>query len=207
MVLASACEVYGDAGADGRPLGEATPPQPITTFGSLKRAAETIADTFYRDYRLNVTIARPFHYTGPGQSDRFFFGAVARRLAEWDPAADGSELHLPDLSCRRELLHVEDVVAAYERLLADGRPNETYNICSGQAQTCREIVEAMIGELGRDIRLSEVAAGDGDVQIPVLRGDNTKIRDELNWAPTRSAQDAVRDLLASCGAPAAALAT
>ena len=64
VVLASACDVYGDAGRDGQPLSETTSAKPISTFGSLKRTAESIAHTFFRDYHLNITIARPFHYTG-----------------------------------------------------------------------------------------------------------------------------------------------
>ena len=207
VVLASACDVYGNAGSGGQALAETTLPQPVTTFGSLKRTAESIAHTFHRDYHLNITVARPFHYTGSGQSDRFFFAAVAHRLTTWDPAANGNELRLPDLSCRRDLLHVDDVVTAYARLMQDGRPNETYNICSGEAHTCREIIETMMGELGHDIHISELPAGEESVQIPLLRGDNAKIRQELNWAPTRSARDAVRDLLASYQTIAAAVST
>jgi GDP-4-dehydro-6-deoxy-D-mannose reductase len=197
VVLASACDVYGDAGRDGHPLVETTPSQPISTFGSLKRAAESIAHTFFRDYHLNVTIARPFHYLGAGQSDRFFFGAVARRLAEM-PSTDGeNHLWLPDLSCRRDLLHVRDVATAYQRLMEDGRPNETYNICSGQAPTCREIVGLMAGQLGLDVQLAEDPPADGGTHVPVLCGDNTKLRTELKWEPTHTVQDAVRELIES----------
>jgi len=198
VVLASAAEVYGVAGEDGRALAETTEPQPVTTFGSLKLAAEKIAHTFFRDYHLNVTVARPFHYTGPGQTERFFFGAVARRLACWDYSANGHELALPDLDCRRDVLHIDDVVAAYERLLLDGRPNETYNICSGTACTCRELVEEMIAAANLDLRLTDLPAGDQQPRIRALCGDNSKLRSDLRWEPMRSARDAVRELLAFC---------
>ncbi len=196
LVLASACDVYGDAGRDGGALSEERSPQPVSTFGSLKRTAENIAHTFYRDYHLNVTIARPFHYLGAHQPTRFFFGAVAQQLASWEASASGRELALPDLSCQRDLLHVQDVAAAYTRLLEDGRPNEIYNICSGQAYTCRQIVEAIATEFGLRVQLREQAT-ESDGQIQALRGDNRKLREELHWEPTHSVQDAVRDLVAS----------
>jgi len=195
IVLASACDVYGDAGADGAALSETRAPQPVSTFGSLKRTAENIAHTFYRDYHLNITIARPFHYLGRGQPARFFFGAVAQQLASWD-GSGGRALALPDLSCQRDLLHVEDVATGYVRLLEDGRPNEVYNICSGQTYTCRQIVEAIVTEYHLQVELRELAA-EADGQIKVLRGDNRKLREELNWVPAHSVQDAVRDLVAS----------
>lgn len=196
LVMASSWEVYGNAGADGHPLNEETPLEPVSTLGSLKAAAESIAHTFYRDYHLNVTIARPFPYLGPGQSQRFFFGAVAKELADWDPAASGNELHLPDLSCRRDLLHVQDVAEAYQRLLEDGVPNQVYNICSGQARTVGGVVRLMVQARGQAISLTDLPV-DADRQITALCGDNSKLRRQLGWRPTRTVDQAVRELLGS----------
>ena len=197
VVLASACDVYGNAGAGGRPLTEDTPVQPISTFGSLKRAAETIAHTFFRDYHLNVSIARPFQYTGPGQTERFLYGAIANRLAESEEGPGAIELWLPDVGCRRDLLHVEDVATAYERILVDGRPNEVYNICSGQALTIREVVTRIAQEFGRQVELSELPTPENEVQLSALQGDNTKLRTQLGWQPRYTPEDALRELAQS----------
>lgn len=195
VVLASGGDVYGSAGNTGQPLSESTATQPVTTFGSLKRTAESIAHTFYRDYRLNITIARPFHYTGPGQPERFFLGAVARRFADWDMALHGRELYLPDLACVRDVLHVDDVATAYERLLEDGRPDETYNICSGQGRTCRDMVTAVARQFGLDLELRDLPAGTEAAPLHALVGDNTKLQTELRWQPTHAFDDAVRELV------------
>lgn len=193
VVLVSACEVYGNTGSVEHPSVETTPPDPISTFGSLKAAAESIAHTFFHNYHLNVTIARPFHFTGAGQPDSFFFGAVAKRLAEWDPAA-GNTLSLPDLDCQRDVLHVQDVVEAYERLIEDGRPNEVYNIASGKATTVWKIVESMIAASGKQITLQQMRT-DNDRQIGVLCGDPAKIATELGWKPSRTLDQALTDLV------------
>lgn len=204
VLLISACDVYGQAGRDGHPVSEDTLPQPASAFGSLKLAAESIAHTYFKSCHLNLTIARPFHYTGPGQPDSFFFGAVARQLAQWDTNTQGPELSLPDLACRRDLLHVYDVVDAYERLLRDGRPNETYNVCSGESRTCRQIVEAMAQTMRLPIRFADQPTpADADF-VPVFRGDNSKLRTELGWHPTRTVDGAVQDLMRSYRQPAPA---
>jgi nucleoside-diphosphate-sugar epimerase len=197
VVLASACEVYGNAGADGRALTEDTPPQPVHTYGSLKRTAETIAQTFHRDYHLDVMIARPFHYTGMGQSDGFFFAAIAERLATWNPDDDGDALQLPDLDCCRELLHVDDVVAAYAALLRHGKPNEIYNIATGQSQRCRDLVQRMLDAYGLDLALEPLPVDDDHGQVQHLRGDNAKITEHTDWRPTQDATAALTDLCAS----------
>jgi len=196
LVMASTCEVYGNAGGEGHPLHEDTPLEPLSTLASLKVAAESIAHTFYRDYHLDVTIARPFHYIGPGQSERFFFGAVAKELAEWDAGTHGNELQLPDLSCRRDVLHVRDVAEAYERLLQEGIPNQAYNICGGQAYSVREIVQMMVQASGRPVTITDLPV-DSDQQIPILCGDNSKLHGQLGWRPLRSVDQAVRELLSS----------
>lgn len=203
VVLASACEVYGNAGADGRALAETTRPDPVSTFGSLKATAEGIAHTFHRDYHLDVTIARPFHYMGRGQSERCFFADAARRLVGEDAASGSPTLTFPDLDCQRDLLHVDDVITAYARLLEDGRPNEVYNICSGKTHTCRAIIEMMARAAGREVRLAELVIDNDDGRISVLRGDPGKLRQELNWSPVRTIQDAVRDLVGGYQARAA----
>lgn len=196
VMLVSACEVYGNAGADGRPIKETTPVQPVNTFGSLKAAAESIAQTFYLNYHLNLSIARPFHYIGEGQSDSFFFANVARRLATADASLDGQQIELPDLNLRRDILHVMDAVQGLCDVLEEGRPNEVYNICSGQTRTVREIVEAIAKAAGRNVQFVN-AAQEGDTAITCLCGDNTKLREEFGWRPDCTFEQAVQSLVAS----------
>ena len=196
VLLASACEVYGNAGGEERPLSEDTPLAPVSTFGSLKATAESIARTFFLNYHTHITIARPFHCTGAGQSEDFFFGSVAKRLAEWDPATHGSQLQLPDLDFKRDLLHVSDVVEAYAYLLEEGRPNEVYNISSGRTWTVREIVELIVRAAGRTITVSGLPTDD-DGQIPWLCGDNSKISAEFGWQPRHTVEQAVVELTQS----------
>lgn len=197
VLLVSTCDVYGNAGRDGDPIRESTPCAPINTYGSLRFAAEDIAHTFFKNYHLNISIARPFYHTGPAQGPNFFYGAVAQRIANWDPAAHGTELCLPDLGLKRDLSHVHDVISAYERILLDGKPNEIYNVASGEAHTVREIVQTMIRIAGQPLKLTEQppdATGSAET-IACLRGDATKLRTELNWQPKLSWEDAVRDLI------------
>jgi len=196
LLMTSACDVYGNAGADGHPLSEDTPLAPVNTFGSLKATAESIARTFFLNYHLNITIVRPFHYLGAGQSERFFFGAVAKRLAQWNPSVEGDELQLPDLTVKRDLLHVGDVVEAYAYLLEEGRPNEAYNICSGRAWQVRDVVEMMVRVAGLRLRLVELP-GDTQGQISVLCGDNRRIVDEFGWQSRFTIEQAVAELVES----------
>lgn len=204
LLLISAADVYGDAvSQDGspRPIGEATELKPTGTFGALKATAESLAHTYFQNYHLNLTIARPFTYLGTNAPEATFFGSLAHRLSDWNPATQGSALALPDLDCVRDVLHVRDVVTAYELLLQEGRPNHVYNVCSGQPRSVRDICQALTRTRGLNLTLSAAPSTD-EHQIRWQVGDNTALRG-LNWTPQASFEDAIRDLAASCE-PAAA---
>jgi len=204
VLLVSACDVYGAAGADGKNLREDTPPQPVSTFGALKLTAESIAHTFFKKYHLNLTIARPFHYVGPGQPENSFYASAARRLASWEPATGEQEWALPELGCRRDLLHVQDVIDAYERLLLDGKPDEVYNVCSGEGRTLAEIIQVMAQAARVPIRLTESGTPTNGEFVSAYVGDSTKLRAELSWQPTRTVDGALQELVRSyCQRPAA----
>ncbi len=205
ILLISACDVYGTSATADRPLSESDGICPATTFGSLKATAESIAHTFHKNHHLDITIARPFHHTGPCQSEHFFFGAVAKRLAAWDPSVDGDQLELPDLDCRRDVLHVKDVAEAYEALLTNGRPNEVYNVCANATHTCRELVQTMIDASGVQVTLRDQPPSDDESCVPpVLWGDNRKICEETGWQPASNANTAVTELMRHCQSQVAA---
>lgn len=194
VLLVSACDVYGNAGSDGTPIPETTPVQPVSTFGSLKATAESVAQTFFFNYHLNITIARPFHYTGPGQSDRFFFPAVVREVLDFDPAIHGPALRLPDLDCRRDLMHIHDAIDAYMCLLEEGRPNETYNIATGRCWTVRQIVERIVQQTGKSVPIEPLDC-ESEGQIHTLCGDYSKMQREFDWQPMLGMERAVQDLV------------
>jgi len=195
VLLVSACEVYGRAGDSGQPLREDTPLKPANTFGALKATAESIARTFFNNFHLNLSIARPFHYTGPGQSDDFFYSAVARRVAAWQQGEGGATQTLPDLDCRRELLHVDDVVEAYRRLLENGRPNETYNVCTGTARTVREYCQILCQAITKPMTIEDEPTADQPVKC--YCGDPGRINEHTGWKATHTSEQALLDLLNS----------
>lgn len=195
VLLVSACDVYGNAGSNGQPINESTPAQPVNTFGSLKAAAEQIAQTFFRNYHLNMSIARPFYFTGSGQSDSSLLTTIARRISTWNASTDGNSFRVPDLDGRRDLMHVCDVVEGFFKLLCDGKPNETYNVCSGNTWTTRQFCETLASRCGKQLSFDGFQT-EGDGRIDCLGGDNGKITGQLGWRPTRTYEQALGDLVA-----------
>ncbi len=199
ILLVSSWEVYGASLQPAVPVDEATPCRPIATFGELKHAAESIANTYFKNYHLNLSVARPFNFVGAGQGDQFFFGAVAKRLAQWDAAVHGNELRLPDLSFQRDVLHVSDVVSGLQKLLESGKPNEAYNICSGQTFEVCSLVNKLVQASGKHLQLTDLPASTNGA-TPYACGKNDKLR-TLGWQPSGSVENALAELVTSYATP------
>ena len=137
---------------------------------------------------------RPFNHLGPGQSEQFVAPAIAARIARAE--RDGTDtIAVGNLSARRDVTDVRDVVRAYRLLVEAGEPGEAYNVCTGEAITVRSLVDLLLGLARRPIELTTDPSLLRPVDLPVLRGDATKLRAATGWEPKIAIEQTVADLL------------
>jgi nucleoside-diphosphate-sugar epimerase len=137
VLLASSANVYGNSTAGV--IDESVPPSPANDYAVSKLAMEFMAALWYRE--LPVTIARPFNYTGVGQSDAFLLPKIVDHFRRRAPV-----LELGNLDVERDFSDVRMVVDCYARLLRAEQPSKVFNVCSGQGYTLREVL-SMVTEL------------------------------------------------------------
>lgn len=137
VLLASSANVYGNATAGV--IDESVPPAPANDYAVSKLAMEFMAALWYE--QLPITIARPFNYTGVGQSLDFLLPKIVDHFKRRAPV-----LELGNLDVERDFSDVRFVVDAYAKLLKAERPKQVFNVCSGQGYTLREVL-ALAGEL------------------------------------------------------------
>lgn len=132
VLLASSANVYGNR-TEGV-LDENTPPQPANDYAVSKLAMEHMARLW--EGPLPITIARPFNYTGVGQSRDFLLPKIVAHFRERAPV-----IELGNLDVWRDFSDVRAVVQAYRRLLdTDAAIGRTVNVCSGNTHTLRELL-------------------------------------------------------------------
>ena len=103
-------------------------------------------------------------------------------------------LHVGNLSARRDLLDVRDVVRAYRRLMESGAPGRVYNVCSGEARSMQEAVDELVEISGTRARVEVDPERVRPVDLPLLLGDNARLRG-LGWAPAIPFRQTLSDLL------------
>jgi GDP-4-dehydro-6-deoxy-D-mannose reductase len=141
-----------------------------------------------------VVRVRPFNHVGPGQSPGFVVPALAARIAE---AARAGTPTIPvgNLGARRDLTDVRDIVRAYRMLMVSGTPGEVYNVCSGRDVSIAEVAERLLRLAGAELALVPDRELMRPVDVPVVRGDATRLHKATGWEPAYDLDTTLRDVL------------
>jgi GDP-4-dehydro-6-deoxy-D-mannose reductase len=187
-------DVYGNVTAADLPIEESSPLRPVTPYGASKAAADALALQAHLGHGDGVIRVRPFNHLGPGQSDRFAASAFASRIAANERTGE-HEVHVGNLTPRRDVTDVRDVVRAYRMLVEHGTPGDVYNVCSGRDIAVREIAETLVSMADKPMDLVVDPELQRTVDLPVLRGDNRRLQTATGWEQTIPLQQTLRDVL------------
>lgn len=194
VLLVSSAEVYGTVKPEEMPLGEDRPLRPVSPYAASKAAAELVGIQAHLGHGLPVIVARPFNHAGPGQNPSFLVPAIARRVLEARQAGTHL-LRVGNLSPRRDVTDVRDVVRAYRLLAERGEAGEVYNVCSGRDVAVEDVVRRLIDLAGADVRLEVAPELVRPVDVPELRGDPSRLRAATGWEPRIPLDDTLRAAL------------
>jgi len=195
ILVVSSSEVYGKVPPDLQPIPESFPLRPITPYAVSKASLELLCYPYLYGDKLQIVIVRPFNHTGPRQDPSFACPDFARQIAQIEKSLREPKIYVGNLEARRDFSDVRDVVKGYQRVLEDGEGGEIYNIASGQAYSIKDLLDILISLSLADIQISLDPDRLRPSDIPLLLGDNTKIRHQLGWQPEISIRDTLQAIL------------
>ena len=186
-------EEYGVVDASALPLRETSPLAPVSPYAVARVAQEQLGNVYVRGYGVDLIATRSFNHVGPGQSDRFVVSGIAKQFAE---VARGKRdtLAVGTTSVVRDFLDVRDVVAAYAELVVRGARGEVYNVCSGRGSSIAEVIELFQAISGTRPAITTDPALVRPVENAIVVGSHEKLTAALDWRPTRSLEQALRDV-------------
>jgi GDP-4-dehydro-6-deoxy-D-mannose reductase len=191
VLVVSTGDVYGQAVVI--PTPETAPYRPVSPYAASKAAAELAAEQFRRA-GLDVVVARAFQHEGPGRDERFAVGSWAAQIAQAEEAGHGT-VSVGDLSPRRDITDVRDVVRAYEALVERDVPADRYNVASGMAVEMRQVLALLVSQARCAIDVVEDPSRFRKSEVTELSGDPSKLRAATGWAPTISLEQTLADTL------------
>lgn len=195
LLYISSSDIYGSSFTSGM-VSETSELQPKNPYAASKAAADLAAYSLSQTSAVKVIRARPFNHSGYGQRESFALSSFARQIVEAQIGGE-STIDVGDLSPQRDFSHVDDVVDAYLLLISQAEnidSGEHFNICSGAPVSMSQALQTLIDAANHNIRTRVDPNRLRPSDIPIVLGDNSKIR-KLGWTPSRSINDIARDLI------------
>jgi len=196
VLVTSSAEVYGAVTDPLQlPLTEQSPTAPLSPYAASKLAAEALCGQAWLGHGQRVVVVRPFNHIGPGQSPNFAVSALSKRIVDAERSG-ATEIPVGNLTARRDFTDVRDVVRSYRLLIESGASGGVYNVCSGRDVAIQEIADRLLAQAGSSVRLVPDPSLMRPVEVPVLRGDPTRLMQATGWAPEITLDQTLSDVLA-----------
>jgi GDP-4-dehydro-6-deoxy-D-mannose reductase len=192
VLVVTSAQIYkpGD-----EPISETAPLVPSTPYGLTKLAADQLALRAAAEDGLDIVVARPFNHAGPRQSPEFVVSSFARQIALIEAGQAEPVIRVGNLTARRDISDVRDVVEAYERLMTSASRGRPYNICSGRAWRISDLLEEMIQMATVPVTVAVDEARLRPNDTPGLQGDASRVRAEIGWVSRIPVERTLRDTL------------
>jgi UDP-glucose 4-epimerase len=192
IVFASTSTVYGDARV---PTPEDHELNPISVYGAVKLACETIIGTYSRLYGIRALILRYANVVGP----RMRHGVIVDFIRKLRENRGKLEI-LGDGSQRKSYVYVDDAVEATLAAFRNMDKFNVYNIGSDDWISVKEIADIVVEEMGlKNVEyvyrpFMDGRGWPGDVKMMLL--DISRIKN-IGWRPKLSSREAVRTAVRS----------
>lgn len=195
ILFISSSDIYGIHSPSERMLREDDSFQVVNPYAFTKVGAELLSQFYSQIENLDIVIARPFPHTGPGQGADFVCADWAFQIARIERGLREPVIKVGNIEVRRDFMDARDVVRAYLLLIQKGKRGEVYNVCSGRAVSLKHILELLLSFSSRKISIETDPEKIRKVDIPVLVGNNEKLKTLTSWEPQISLEKTLGDLL------------
>ena len=177
------------------PIREEHPLNPQNPYAISKAAADSYCAYYHKSTGYAVVRMRPFNHSGPGQSDQFVLSSFARQIARAEAGLSEPIVRVGNLDARRDFLHVDDVVRAYELAALEGIPGEAYNIASGKAVSIRDALQMLLGMATTELAVEPASERLRPVEVPEISGSAEKLESATGWQPQKTVETLLADVL------------
>jgi len=195
IILIGTSEEHGIVSPECLPITENTPLNPINPYAISKTANWFLAKEYVKSFNFDIVYVTPFTHTGPGQGLGFLSPDVASQIVEIENGQKQPILETGDLSSRRDISDVRDVVRAYRFLMEKGQKGERYIISTGKSIPVSKIVKKLIKMSKVKIKLKIDNTRTRPTDIPDLIGSHEKLTKLTGWKPEITLDKTLEDLL------------
>ena len=199
FIHVSTDEVYGESDSMGDCKTESSLLSPTNPYAATKAAAEMIAQSYYRSFKLPLIITRGNNVYGPNQyPEKLIPRFVSLLQGGKKLTVQGTGEHI------RSFIHVSDVCSAFDIILSKGTTGEIYNIGGDESSdySVMAVAKILIKEINGDTAIGDASSDVDWIEYIDDRPfndkryyiSNDKLK-QLGWNPQVDFMDGIRDLI------------
>ena len=193
--LAATSEIFGEPSET--PQNERTPVNPVNPYAAAKVYALNLVRIYRKAYGLFACAGILFNHESPRRGENYVTRKIARAAAR---IARGKqkELHLGTLAPKRDWSWAPDVVEGMRRIIGAAGADD-FVLASGVSHSVGDFCREAFAVVGLDPAAYVVLDPEyvRPLDISETRGDASKARGELGWAPTTTFEELVRRMVES----------
>ncbi len=183
VVLVSSGLVYGHVDAADLPVAEDHARSPRSPYAASKACAEILATEFCGSHDIDLVIARPFNFSGPGQGLGFVTADFACQIARIEAGLAEPRIRVGNLAAERDFTDVRDLVEGLISTADRGTRGAAYNLCSGQAVAVQHVLTTFLDAATVAIEVEADLQRLRPSDMPRFAGSNALAAAELGWQP------------------------
>lgn len=191
--FAGSSEMFGKV--EETPQNEKTPFHPRSPYGISKMAGFELTRNYREAYGLFALSGILFNHESPRRGAEFVTRKISSAAAKIKLGKD-KEIRLGNLEAKRDWGHAKDYVRAMWQMLQQDEPDD-YVIATGKSHSVKDFLATAFNHVGLDYR--EYLVVDEQLYRPseviILQGDASKAQKKLNWAPTASFENLVKEMV------------
>jgi GDP-4-dehydro-6-deoxy-D-mannose reductase len=194
VVVACSSAEYGPVASADLPTREVHPLRPLHPYGVSKVAQDLLAAQYFANYSIPAIRIRIFNCTGPGKIGDVC-SDLTRRAVEIELGLRSPSLKVGNVTTRRAIIDVRDMVRALWLSSERCEAGEVYNVGANQIYSVQELIDAIREHSRANFRVEQDATLMRGCDEPVIAGDTTKFRACSGWAPEVDLIGTLQDML------------
>ena len=192
---ASSSEMFGSSVDDDSFQRETTPMNPLSPYGCAKVFAYNITRHYRSAFGLHATNGILFNHESPRRGSNFVTNKVVKTAVQIKLGQQNS-LEMGNLDSYRDWGHSFDYVRAMHLIINSKVPAD-YVVATGQTHSVRELCEYVFSRLDLDYKdyVLQNPKYMRPQELEYLRGDATKIKENLGWVPQYSFETLLNEMI------------